>query len=580
VKGTLWPLLALSALLGPLALLASCQHNAGEGTGPGECSDGADNDSDGQFDCNDPGCSAAPACSGDDDDSTAPGPPLAMLAEQAGLFASDREQYSMGGTGVAVADVNGDGWPDLYLTGRLGPAGTVANRLYINTGDGGFVDSTVQWGLPPGTPARPTQDTLIAVGATFADYDNDGDPDLFLANEGANQLFRHEGTSFVDYTATSGLVPAPLLSSAMVLGDYDNDGLLDLVELQHQDLTLPDEQSFNERPKDRLYRNLGDGSFADVTDLLPQPSPYGAAFAASWLDIDDDGDLDLYVANDHGHLLQPNQLYRNDGAGVDGWTFTALASSCDCSLAAASMGIALGDYDRDGALDMYISNLLLDGGEVMLRGQGDGSFVDTSLPSGTVAGQDGLRESSWGVEFLDYDNDGWQDLFVAFGSWQDQELPASNVLLRNLGGEFQQVKGSGTEDSVQSSEGIARLDFDRDGGIDIVVANIDGQPELYRNTGVAAGNWIGFDLEGTASNRDGVGATVVLEAGAAAQRVEVTAGSTSVHSSSSKSVHFGLGELSQADRVEVRWPSGLLEVLENVPAGSYHQVREGSGVVN
>jgi len=573
-------------LLGVLvALMPSCRP-AGEGSHPGDCSDAVDNDDDGSSDCDDPGCAASPACAGgdddsagDDDDSGAPGAALEMVTEAAGLFASDRQLHSMGGSGAAVADVDGDGWPDLYLTGSLGPDGSVANRLYMNNGDGSFVDRTTLWGLPSGVPAAPSEDTVIAVGATFADYDNDGDPDLFLANDGGNQLFRHEGTVFVDHSAASGLASPAVLSSAMVLGDYDGDGLLDLLEVHHQDYSLGDPQSFNERPADRLYRNLGDGSFADVSPLLPQPTPHGAGFAAAWVDVDNDGDQDLYVANDHGHQLQPNQLYRNDGADGAGWLFTALASTCLCSLEASSMGIALGDYDRDGRVDLYVSNLLMDGGEVMLAGLGDGTFLDTSLSIGAVAALDGIRESSWGVEFLDFDNDGWQDLFVAFGSWQDNDFPSPNVLLRNVSGQFQVVANSGTETAVQASEGVARFDYDRDGCVDVVVANIDGQPELYRNLCQGGSNWVGFDLQGTASNRDAVGAVVTLHSGTEQQRAEVTAGSTSVHSSSSKALHFGLGALSLAERVEVRWPSGLTEVLDNVSAGSYHRVVEGSGIV-
>jgi hypothetical protein len=576
------PALLLGVLL---ALLPSCR-NPGEGSQPGDCSDALDNDNDGSFDCDDPGCAASPACtgddddsSGDDDDSSAQSAAFAMVAEAAGLFASDRELYAMGGSGAAVADVDGDGWPDLYLTGSLGPNGSVANRLYINNGDGSFVDRTELWGLPSGVPTTRGGDTVIAVGATFADYDNDGDPDLFLANDGANQLFRHQGTTFVDHSAASGLASQDVLSSAMVLGDYDGDGLLDLLEVHHQDYSLGDPQSFEQRPANRLSRNLGDGSFADVSPLLPQPTPYGAGFAAAWLDVDDDGDQDLYVANDHGHQLQPNQLYRNDGADGDGWLFTAVSSTCQCSLAASSMGIALGDYDRDGRVDLYVSNLLMDGGEVMLAGLGDGTFLDTSLSIGAVAALDGIRESSWGVEFLDFDNDGWQDLFVAFGSWQDNDFPSSNVLLRNVSAQFQVVTDSGTQAVAQASEGVARIDYDRDGCVDIVVANLDGQPELYRNLCQGSANWVGFDLQGTLSNRDAVGAVVILHSGTAQQRTQVSAGSTSVHSSSTRSLHFGLGAQTLAERVEVRWPSGLTEVFEGVVAGSYHRVVEGSGIV-
>ncbi len=571
-----------AVLVTSLLALASCQSPP-EGTDAMECSDGADNDGDGFFDCEDSDCTYSASCAdppGDDDDSTTADSvsPFVMVAETAGLFSEDRAQSRLGGSGAAVADVNGDGWPDLYLCGRAGPEGVVANRLFINDGEGRFVDELEQWGLPSGTEATSKQDPL-AVGATFADYDNDGDLDLFLANDGPNQLFRNEGGHFIDHSEAAGLGAESLLSAAMVLGDYDGDGLLDLFVVHHQDISLPGDEAFTNRPADRLYRNLGGGSFEDVTDLLPQPSPYGAGFAAAWLDMDDDGDLDLYVANDHGSALQPNQLYRNDGAGPIEWTFTSVASTCGCSLAAAAMGLGIGDYNRDGHVDLYVSNLLMDGGEVLLEGQGDGTFVDASLSATASVGSVGLRESSWGVEFLDYDNDGWQDLFVAFGSWQDQVLPSSAALLRNEQGRFSEVESSGTEDFAQSSEGLVRLDYDRDGCIDVLVANIDGQPELYRNSCEPKAHWIGFDLRGTTSNRDAVGATVFLRQGEEVQRVDVGAGSTSIHSSSSKSVHFGLGDQQTAERVEVRWPSGSVTTLNEVPGDRYYLVVEGSGLV-
>lgn len=580
--GPLWALLHCVVFVPLLLCSTACQQPA-EGTGAGECSDGADNDSDGHFDCADSDCSGSADCAaalGDDDDSGLPdsASPFVMVADAAGLFSQDRIQSGLGGSGAAVADVNSDGWPDIYLCGSAGPVGAVANRLFINNGQGAFVDERELWGLPSGTDAN-SQDDPLAIGATFADYDNDGDSDLFLANDGPNQLFRNDGGQFVDHTAAAGLLGQDLLSAGMVLGDYDDDGLLDLFVVHHQDLSLPGDSSFANRPADRLYRNLGDGSFEDVTALLPQTSPHGAGFAAAWLDVDDDGDLDLYVANDHGNALQPNQLYRNDGLGHDGWTFTAISQDCGCSLAASAMGLGIGDYNRDGSVDLYVSNLLLDGGEVLLRGQGDGTFVDVSLSASAVSGSAGLRESSWGVEFIDYDNDGWQDLFVAFGSWQDQKLPAPASLLKNQQGQFHQVQNSGTEEHHNSSEGLVRLDYDRDGCVDILVANIDGPPELYRNSCAPGAHWIGFDLQGSTSNRDAVGATVFLYQGDDLQRVDVSAGSTSIHSSSSASVHFGLGEQHSAQRVEVRWPSGTVTTLHDLSGDRYYQVVEDTGLV-
>jgi enediyne biosynthesis protein E4 len=576
-----WALLQCAASVTILLSSPACQRLT-EGTGAGECNDGADNDGDGLFDCADSDCNRSTNCAAaadDDDDSGAPySTPFVMVADAAGLSGQDRSQSGLGGSGAAVADVNSDGWPDLYLCGSAGPTGAVANRLFINDGKGAFVDERDLWGLPSGTDAN-SQDDPLAIGATFADYDNDGDADLFLSNDGPNQLFRNEGGHFVDHTVAAGLPGQELLSAGMVLGDYDDDGLLDLFVVHHQDLSLPDDLAFANRPADRLYRNLGDGSFEDVTALIPQTSPHGAGFAAAWLDVDDDGDLDLYVANDHGNALQPNQLYRNDGPGQDGWTFTAISQDCGCSLSASAMGLGIGDYNRDGSVDLYVSNLLLDGGEVLLRGQGDGTFVDVSLSARAVSGSAGLRESSWGVEFIDYDNDGWQDLFVAFGSWQDQQFPSAAYLLQNQQGQFNEVKNSGTEEHQHSSEGLVRLDYNRDGCVDVLVTNIDGPPELYRNSCASGAHWVGFDLHGTTSNRDAVGATVFLYQGEDLQRVDVGAGSTSIHSSSSKSVHFGLGDQNAAERVEVRWPSGAVTTLQDLASDRYYQVLEGTGLV-
>ena len=572
----------LAALAQVVWCLASCQQPT-EGTSPAECSDSADNDGDGLFDCNDPSCVDAPACvntADDDDDQSAPTAhaPFVAVTESAGLLSADRIDQLLGGSGAAVADVNADGWPDLYLCGSARPTGSVANRLFINDGNGGFFDAREQWGLPSGTDAT-SQDDALPIGATFADYDNDGDADLFLANDGANQLWRNEGGYFIDHSSAAGLANEALLSSAMVLGDYDRDGWLDVFVVHHQDLSLAGDAAFEERPADRLYHNLGDGRFEDVTELLPQASPHGAGFAAAWLDVDSDGDLDLYVANDHGNALQANQLYRNDGPSPSGWTFTSTSSSCGCSLSGSAMGLGIGDYDRDGQVDLYVSNLLMDGGEVLLRGLGNGTFVDTSLSASAVAGSVGLRESSWGVEFLDFDNDGWQDLFVAFGSWQDQRLPSPAALLRNEQAQFTEVHPSGLEHSVHSSEGMVRLDYDRDGCIDVLVANIDGPPDLYRNSCQGLGRWIGFDLRGTTSNRDGIGAVVFLFDDDQVQRVDVGAGSTSIHSSSSKSVHFGMADRDLAPRVEIHWPAGEVTVLSDVPVGRYYTVVEGTGLV-
>ncbi|MBJ92938.1 MAG: hypothetical protein CMP23_00535 [Rickettsiales bacterium] len=557
--------------------LLSCQASP-EGALVEHCSDGADNDADGLYDCAEELCANLPVCGPESSPQQPLGPLFVEVSDAAGLRPDGPQPQDLGGGGAAVADVNGDGWPDIYLCGRVGPQGATPNRLFINDGKGSFADQLELWGLPNGTDAS-TPDEAIPLAATFADYDNDGDPDLFLANDGANQLYQNQGERFIEVTAEAGLGGHSLLSSGMALGDYDSDGLLDLLVIEHQDLSLSPKASFQQRPADRLYRNLGDGSFTEVQQLLPEPNPRGAGFAAAWLDVDDDGDLDLYVANDYGALLQSNQLYRNNGSAATHEQFTSISSSCGCSLAASSMGIASGDYNRDGKVDLYITNLMLDGGEVLLQGQGDGSFVDATQGTGAIAGMDGIRESSWGSEFGDFDNDGWPDLAVAFGSWEEQLAPAASVLMKNVGGRFEEAQDSGLEDSIRESEGLVRLDYDRDGCLDLLVANLDGPPDLWRNHCTTSHNWIGLDLLGQESNADGVGATVLLTAGSRTSRIDVGAGSSSVHSSSSKSVHFGLGSADSAELIEVRWPSGRRTELQDMPGNQYHRVLEIDGLV-
>ncbi len=569
---------------------SACQSTSVEGQVPGECSDDADNDADGRIDCDDPDCSEATDCSdvGDDDDlgdddasgdddSSGTDTTFVNRTEAAGLFADDRDDHGASGRGLAVADVNGDGWPDLYVAGRNSKGYEVASRLYLNQGDGSFADVTASWGLlaqMPGGSGQPTS----PIGASFADIDGDGDPDLFLTRHGLNQLLRNDGGVFVDRTAEAGLSGDYLRSTSAAFADYDLDGDLDLYVVQFEDLSLEGDELFEQRPPDVLYRNEGNGTFTDVTSLLPALQPPGAGFAASWGDFDEDGDADLYLANDHGRLIQGNQMFRNDGADGTEWAFSLATNSCSCGLKLSAMGLAVGDYDRDDHLDLYITNLWNDGGEVLLQGQGDGTFIDQSLAATALAGLKGVRESSWGTQFLDYDRDGWLDLFVAFGSWEDQEVQSPNVLMHNEGGSFGIVAASGMEEYSASSEGAVALDYDLDGCLDLAVQNSDGQPGLYRNRCTNSGTWVGFRLEGTAANRDAVGAIVRLQTSDGPQRREVRAGSSSVFSSSWKVLHFGIPEGEDVLGAEVTWPGGAVEVLGVPETGTYLRVVEGDGI--
>ncbi len=589
-----------------MATTLGCTGNRTEGSSPGECSDAADNDVDGLFDCDDPDCAGAPDCTLSVVECTPEvdpnDPPLGRfetMTQGAGLFELDRTEVGLGGNGIGVGDINGDQRPDLFLAGNLMMWGGVANRMYVNQGNGVFTEETVDRGIPAGASGSahnvPSQTDVAPV---FADYDNDGDDDLFLVGATFNTLLRNDEGQFTDVSVESGFIGQRVFSMGVALADYDGDSFLDVLVVNH--LPVPDdlenegapgnEGEGEEEPlvgvPESLYHNNGDGTFTDVSHLLPEPDVAGMGFAASWLDVDRDGDPDLYVVNDEGVDLQPNQLYRNDGPdGNGGWLFTNVSDSCGCQVAMFGMGTAIGDYDRDGDQDMYITNLDEGGGEILLQSQGDGMHVDVTLATGARTGNSTNRTTSWGTEFIDIDNDGFLDLFTAFGSLlnpddQNSLVPAPNVMLRGNGSSFTEIADSGVEGAPGSSEGVAALDYDLDGCMDLIVQNLDGQPALYRNRCEGSGSWIGFLLEGTLSNRDAVGAEVRIVTANGTQHAQVFAGSTSVHSGRTKKLHFGLGNATSVDSVRVSWPSGCVEEFAPPLPGCYYSLRESEGFTN
>jgi len=591
------PALPLPLLLLCTALaLQGCTELAFEGDDPGECADAADNDLDGLFDCNDPDCDGAPACSNaiggcvpNVDPSSPPLGRFEWMTQSAGLFETDREEVGLGGNGVAVGDINGDGLDDLFVIGNIMVMGAVQNRMYVNQGHGVFTEEAEDRGLPLGflgdINSGPSN---VDIGATFADYDNDGDPDLFVTGDNPNKLLRNDDGQFTDVSEFAGLTELWVRSMAPAVADYDGDGLVDLLVVNHRpdQVSAPageDEGQDLEGYPDSLFHNNGDGTFTDVSQYLPEPSAAGMGFMASWLDVDHDGDPDLYVVNDEGHLVQPNQLYRNDGSdGNGGWRFTRITDDCGCGLAIFAMGTAVGDYDRDGDQDLYITNLADGGGEVLLQSQGDGSYIDVTLASSARTGNTSNRTTSWGTEFVDIDNDGWLDLFTAFGSQiqpfdPSSLVPAANVMLRNEGGSFATAPNSGVDTRLGTSEGATVLDYDLDGCMDLIVQNLDGQPDLYRNRCEGAGSWIGFLLEGTRSNRDAIGAEVRIVANGIAQVAQVVAGSTSVHSGRTKKLHFGLAAATALEELQVSWPSGCVEEFSPPLPGCYYPLLEGDG---
>ena len=475
------------------------------------------------------------------------------------------------GAGVVVFDFNGDGLQDIFLPNMTRP-----NALYRNNGDGSFTDVATSAGVDdPLTEGN---------GGCAADYDNDGHQDLFVTIHGSNKLYRNDGNgSFADVTATSLEDPdAKARFAGCAWGDYDRDGYLDLIVVSHLAETLEDvlvTRDFYLALRGlSLYHNNRDGSFANVTPLLGDtsgPSPggpvgnvYGAGFQPAWVDFDDDGDLDLYVVNDFGREIQPNVLWRNDGAGADGlWRFTDVSKVSGAQVHMDGMGLAVGDYDLDGHLDFYLTNI---NANVLLRNGNDQKrFIGAASEAGAAIGLLGRKPRiSWGAMFLDHDNDGDEDLYVVSG-YLDAPTPINskeqpNALLRNEGdGTFIDVSAVSGADDLGIGRGGAFLDFDNDGCLDLVVANYGQRAKLFRNLCDSGNNWLIVDARGTTSNRDGIGARITVVAGDTSQIREISAGSSSMGQNMLEA-HFGLGSAAVADSVTIRWPSGKVQTITGV----------------
>ena len=494
----------------------------------------------------------------DDDDATSGGTLFEDVAAAAGITGAG------GGFGVAAADVNDDGWPDLYFPTPNG------SRLFLNQGDGTFVNATNAWELGGNFQGE-------AFGATFADYDNDGDPDLFVGTfAGPDRLYKHVDGDHYDFQANSGVdAGGETYSQSIALADVDGDGDLDLYKTGGATKMIKGPPEGPASP-DRILRN-DDGIFVDVSDLVPQEYREGYGFIGGWSDLDQDGDPDLYIVNDFGQIIS-NQLLRNDTVG-DQWAFTPMGEQCGCLLRNEGMGLAIGDFDRDGWQDLYTSNgAIYNPGqdkilsaETLLQNYGDMSFVDVSIVTDAWAATP-QRFSSWGVEFLDIDNDMWPDLFVPFG--REEDLEPDVILMNDAGERFELVEDGGVG-TLDWGNGAAVLDYDLDGCLDLAVAYFNGPGRLYRNHCVWGNHWLQLELKGTESNADAVGAVVLVTAGGITQREEVFAGSTSLSSSRWKTVHVGLADEAVADTIEVHWPAGRIDLFEDVPANAAYRLYEG-----
>lgn len=532
------------------------------------------------------------------------GPPIEVhftdITEKAGInfrhVSSPEKKYiveSMSG-GVALFDYDNDGYLDIYLVNSLTVDMVKSKQktrslLYHNNADGTFSDVTDKAGVG---------DIGWGMGVAIGDYDNDGFDDIYVTCLGPNHLLRNTGKgAFTDVTQSAG-VADPRWSTGASFVDYDNDGKLDLFVSNYVDFDVNNLPEFGKGrscqfkgvpvqcgPRglkgagDTLYHNNGDGTFTDVSKkagVSDSDGYYGLGVICS--DFDEDGLVDIYVANDS----TPNFLYHNNGDG----TFKDIGFSSGMAVnengsEQGSMGVTLGDYDHDQRLDMFITNFD-DDYNTLYHDDGKGSFTDVSYAAKVA--EVSLPYVGWGTQFFDYDNDGWVDLLVVNGHVYPQ-LPSYRqrnfVHHNNQDGTFTEV---GTQLGAPFAEkrtgrGAAFGDIDNDGDVDVVINNLDGPPLVLRNDGGNANNSVLIKTIGLKSNRDGVGARVKVVAGELTQIGEVHSGDSYL-SQSDMRLHFGFAKATKIDLVEVHWPSGAVDKVTGLGVNSILSIKEGQGVVS
>jgi hypothetical protein len=498
---------------------------------------------------------------------------------------------TMGG-GVALLDYDRDGRLDVFFVNgaRLDdpmPAGKQPdkhdpafwNRLYRQRPDGTFVDVTEAAGLTG------RDQTAYGMGVAAADYDNDGDTDLYVTGYGANTLYRNNGDgTFTDVTQRAGVGGGGWSASAGFF-DYDNDGALDLFVTRYVDWTFATNGRCGEqRPGYRaychpdnyrgvanlLFHNNGDGTFADVSAKAGIADANGKGLGVAFADYDDDGFTDVYVANDSVQSF----LYHNlQGRGFEEVGLLAGVGFTDDGKTFAGMGVDFADYDNDGRPDLIVTDLSNERYRLYRQNE-DHSFRDATHVSGV--GGVTLPYSGWGTRFVDYDNDGWKDLFVAQGHVMDTiEKTAPNLrykqpplLLRNESGRFVRVTPGPAFEQDRAGRGAAFGDLDDDGDLDIVLGTVGEPAVVLRNEGGASRHWLRIVAAGTRSNRDGIGCRVkVVSASGLTQHFTISTAAGYL-SASDKRLLVGLGDDASARLVEVRWPSGAVQTFDQVPAGT------------
>jgi hypothetical protein len=497
------------------------------------------------------------------------------------------------GSGCAFLDYDNDGWQDVLLInsmnwpGRAGPKSYAA--LYHNNQNGSFTDVTKEAGLAV---------EMYGLGCAVADYDNDGFDDIYVTCLGPNHLFRNLGSGkFQDVTAKAGVGDSGFSTSAIWF-DYDKDGKLDLFVCNYVEWSIDKDLYCTLDGKNKsyctpesykgqssaLYHNKGDGRFENVTERAGLQEPTSKSLGVAMIDYDNDGWPDLFVAND----TQPNKLYRNNGNGTfTDNAMTAGVAFSEAGVARAGMGVDAADYDGSGKQSLVIGNF---SNEMMAlyHNEGTGLFIDEA-PTSTI-GQASLLTLTFGCFFFDYDLDGLPDIFAANGHVSDdintvqQKVKYAEPphLFRNLGRKkFEEVTsklGRALQQSIVG-RGAAYGDFDNDGDLDLLIATNNGAARVLRNDGGNQNNLLRIKTVGTASNRDGIGARITLKISNQQKLWSVVKTGSSYASQSELPLTFGLGKAEKVASIEVAWPSGRVDSLQDVIANQAITIQEGKGII-
>ena len=493
------------------------------------------------------------------------------------------------GSGAAFFDYDADGDPDLYFVNGAPLPGYVSqeiptNCLYRNNGDGTFTNVTEKAGVG---------DTGYGHGCTVGDYNNDGQLDLYVTNYGTNRLYRNNGDGTFTEAAESAGVTEPRWSTSCAFADYDRDGNLDLYVVNYIVFDINENPWCGLKEKgiraycepdnfiaqsDTLYRNNGDGTFTDVTQTAGIYNTTGKGLGVVWADYNNDGAADIYVANDSTE----NLFYRNNGDG----TFEEVGFMVGVALSENGapengMGTTFGDWNNDGWFDLTVTNYAQQT-NTLYHNDADGFFTDATTTTKTA--QLTYPYLGWATAFIDYDNDGYQDLFVANGHLhenlaelgQEGTYGQRNLLFRNnSNGTFTEISetlGPGMK-LTDVSRGATFADYDLDGDIDIVVTNSNTAPRLLRNDGGNRKNWLQIRLTATNGSTDAIGARVKITTGKLTQTREVRSGDGYL-SQQDLTLHFGIGDSEQVDSIEVQWQTGAKQLIGSVPANQMLSLEE------